>query len=191
MEDYSPTDLEHIIDSECSIRLFTDGNKTLFDQCAEWIGHDSISTITIMSPFYDRNGSLIKALYNKYRPGEIRVIYEDDFGTHPKTSDISGYTKFYKWQDVLNTNHSKLYQDLFHAKCFFFEGEHFNYMLCGSTNASVAAFGIPGADSMNHEASVGYKSNIYHHQLSPEGVSGMFYNLHYYLLIPHLLHHTV
>ena len=97
MEDYSPTDLEHIIDSECSIRLFTDGNKTLFDQCAEWIGHDSISTITIMSPFYDRNGSLIKALYNKYRPGEIRVIYEDDFGTHPKTSDISGYTKFYKW----------------------------------------------------------------------------------------------
>ena len=51
------------------------------------------------------------------------------------------------------------WQEFFHSKCFFFEGETNKYLLCGSANASVAAFGIPGVASTNREASVGYKSS--------------------------------
>ena len=52
----------------------------------------------------------------------------------------------------------KKYQEFFHSKCIFFDGETNHYMLCGSANASVAAFGLPGVKPTNQEANVGFKS---------------------------------
>ena len=75
----------------------------------------------------------------------------------PKKNNIPEYAKLYKWDKIAKTT-GKKYQDFFHSKCFFFEGDRYHYMLCGSANASVAAFGLPGVMPTNHEASVGFKS---------------------------------
>ena len=147
---------EHFI-GEDSIRLFTNQSISLYDQCREWIGDDKIKTMTVMSPFYDSKAELIKALYNQYKPQEIRLIIEEGFGSLPKPGNIPDYVKLYKWDKIIKASERR-YQDYFHSKCFFFEGEANHYMLCGSANASVAAFGLPGVVATNHEASVGFKS---------------------------------
>ena len=148
--------VEHFI-GEDSIRFFTNQSISLYEQCREWIGNDTIKTITVMSPFYDSKAELIKALYKQYKPQEIRLIIEEGFGSLPKPGNIPDYVKLYKWDKIAKASERR-YQDYFHSKCFFFEGESNHYMLCGSANASVAAFGLPGVMPTNHEASVGFKS---------------------------------
>lgn len=147
---------EHFI-GEDSNRFFTNQSISLYEQCREWIGNDTIKTITVMSPFYDSKAELIKALYKQYKPQEIRLIIEEGFGSLPKPENIPDYVKLYKWDKIAKASERR-YQDYFHSKCFFFEGESNHYMLCGSANASVAAFGLPGVMPTNHEASVGFKS---------------------------------
>jgi hypothetical protein len=129
---------EHFI-GEDSIRFFTNQSISLYEQCREWIGNDTIKTITVMSPFYDSKAELIKALYKQYKPQEIRLIIEEGFGSLPKPGNIPDYVKLYKWDKIAKASERR-YQDYFHSKCFFFEGESNHYMLCGSANASVAAF---------------------------------------------------
>lgn len=154
--EFDGEEVEHFIGDE-SIRFFTNQATSLFSQCDEWIGDEKIKAITVMSPFYDDKAELVKALYNRYKPKEIRLIIEDGFGVLPKRKSIPEYVKLYKWNDIKKALGVK-YQDFFHSKCFFFEGEQNHYMLCGSANASVAAFGLQGVEPSNHEACVGFKS---------------------------------
>lgn len=156
VNDYDEAFAEHSL-GESSIRFFTNQETSLYNQCLEWIGDDTVHSITVMSPFFDSKAELVKSLYNQYKPNEIRLIIEEGFGTLPKKKNIPDYVKLYRWDKIGKVSGRK-YQDFFHAKCFFFEGEHYHYMLCGSANASVAAFGIPGAGPTNQEASVGFKS---------------------------------
>jgi len=156
--EFISTNTEYQIDSDSYIKLFADGDKTLFEQCNEWIGTERIKTITIMSPFYDSRADFLKALYNRYTPETINIIVENGFGAPPKPQSIPEYVNIYSWENAIPEG--KKYQEFFHSKCFFFEGEEFNYMVCGSANASVAAFGIPGVASVNKEANVGYKSSV-------------------------------
>jgi hypothetical protein len=154
--DFDETVSEHFI-GEDSIRFFTNQDDSIFNQCQKWIGDDRIKHITVMSPFFDSKAELIKEIYNLYKPQDIRLIIEDGFGALPHKSCIPYYVKLFKWEPIAKTL-DKGFQKFYHSKCFFFEGESFYYMLCGSANASVAAFGLPGVMPTNHEASVGFKS---------------------------------
>lgn len=153
---YDSGSSEYLV-GEDSIRFFTNQDSSIFNQCREWIGDDKIKAITVMSPFYDDKAQLIKSLYTEYNPKSVRLIVEDGFGSFPKARNIPDYAKLYKWDKIASTT-GKKFQEFFHSKCFFFEGKSFNYMLCGSANASVAAFGIPKVSPTNQEACVGYKS---------------------------------
>lgn len=156
IDEYDEPITEHTI-GDSSIRFFTNQNTSIYRQCQKWIGDDNIKSITIMSPFYDRKAELIKALYTQFNPQEIRLIIEEGFGVLPQKNNIPKYVKLYKWDKIANVLDKK-YQKFFHSKCFFFEGERYHYLLCGSTNASVAAFGLSSVMPINHEASVGFKS---------------------------------
>lgn len=154
--DYHPNESEFDL-GVCSIRFFANQKSSIFDQCKDWIDDERIKSITVMSPFYDRRAELIKALYEQFRPQEMNVIVEKGFGSVPKAACIPDYVKLYRWDKVGKTE-GKTCQEFFHSKCFFFEGETNHFMLCGSANASVAAFGLPGVIPSNHEASVGLRS---------------------------------
>lgn len=155
--DFHQNDAEHLIDEYSSIRLFTNERSNIFSQCVDWIADDQIEEITVMSPFYDSRAELIKTLYEQFHPARMNVIIEDDFGAVPLIKYIPDYVNLFKWDSIRPEGK---YQKYYHAKCIFFKGKNYNYVLCGSSNASVAAFGLPGVPSANHEASVGYKSSI-------------------------------
>lgn len=147
---------EYQISEECGIKLFVNRDSFLFNQCVEWIGQEKVKSITIMSPFYDKDAKLIRALYEAFKPEAVNIIVEDDFGSPPSPKSIPEYVKIYDWKDAVPED--KSYQKFFHSKCFFFTGEEHSYMICGSANASEAAFGTPGRPPSNKEASVGLKS---------------------------------
>lgn len=154
--EYDEPITEHFI-GEDSIRFFTNQSTSLFNQCKDWIGEEKIKNITVMSPFFDSKAELIKALYEHFKPKEIRLIIEEEYGALPKKNSIPEYVKLYKWKAIAD-DLDKKYHKFYHSKCFFFEGEQNHYLLCGSANASVAAFGRPGVMPTNQEASVGFKS---------------------------------
>lgn len=157
LTDYQKNADEYYIDADNSIRLFTNGNTNIFLQCVNWIGGDNIEEITVLSPFYDSHAELVQALYSQYQPLKMNVIVEDGFGEVPRAKYIPDYVNLFKWSQIRPDGK---YQKFYHAKCVFFKGKNFNYVLCGSSNASVAAFGLPGVLACNQEASVGYKSKI-------------------------------
>lgn len=156
-EDYVSSEKGYKINEDSYIRLIVDGERNLFSQWQEWIGGERIKAITVMSPFYDSHAELIKALHSYFHPEEINIIVENGFGIPPLPRHIPNYVKIFRWDKVV-PNHKK-YQQFFHSKCFFFEGVNNHYFLCGSANASIAAFGKPGVASINREACVGYKSS--------------------------------
>ncbi len=151
-------DNDSILGVNDNIRLFTNQKSSIFEKCQNWIGDDQINTITIMSPFFDSEAKLVKALYNWFKPQEIRLIIENGFGALPDKKCIPEYVKLYKWKDI-NKALENNYQEFFHSKCFFFDGDQNHYLLCGSANASVAAFGLPGVMPINQEACVAFKSS--------------------------------
>lgn len=157
-DDYVSSKTGYQIDKDVNIRLFVDGENSLFSQCQEWIGDERVKDITIMSPFYDSHADFIKALHSSFQPDNINILVENGFGIPPMPKHIPDYVKIYKWDKVVPE--SKKYQHFFHSKCIFFEGDCHRYLLCGSANASVAAFGKPGVASFNREAVVGYRSSL-------------------------------
>ncbi len=150
--------MEYDIDGSYSVRFFSNKDRNIYEKLIEWIGNDPISQITVMSPFYDRNGQLLQNLIKQYSPGRINLILEDGFGSLPYKKSLPENVHIYKWDSVERLDTKKKH-DYFHAKCFFFKGERYNYVIVGSANASYAAFGGEKAQAINEEACIGYKSS--------------------------------
>lgn len=131
-------------------------NNTLFNQVSDIISNDQINRITIMCPFHDSAGEFIKELNSRYKPKQIDVIIQSDFGTLPHKMKQQSNVSFFDWKDVIGDKHSQAY---FHAKNIVFEGENRNYLISGSANASIAAFGTSKIPARNQESCVIYQSS--------------------------------
>lgn len=130
--------------------------KSIQPELAKLIGTDRIKKITIMSPYYDVNGSLINYLNETYKPEAINIILQEEFGSIPHKLKPTPNMRFYNWIDIKGQD---LKQDYFHAKNIIFEGTSSNYLLTGSANASVPAIGMKNTDAVNYEACFLYKES--------------------------------
>lgn len=153
--------LEGISDSECnvgdgmSLRFFANGDKSLMEQCRQWIAGEEIQDVVIMSPFHDPNGSFINGMLEQYNPKTFDLILQKGFGFAPEIAKVPNDVNIIEWDDMRAA--SSLRQKFFHAKCVFLQGEHNSYLICGSANSSIAAFGKVDKNGINHEACIGYK----------------------------------
>jgi hypothetical protein len=134
--------------------LASNTEGALIKQLTDLLVDDSIQKITIMSPYYDIKGDFIHQLNSIFKPTTINVILQKEFGTVPISMNPTSNVLFYDWEDV---SEEKRKQKFFHAKNFIFEGEKRNYLLTGSANASIAAFGNQTIRSINHEACILYQ----------------------------------
>ena len=157
--DHELSDGEFNLGEGRSIRFMSNANTgTIFSQLVDWIGNDDISSITVLSPFYDRNARFLSQLENRYHPTEFNIVVEHgSLGSLPMREKLPESCKVYNWQKCKMEGLARPHN--FHAKCFYLKGEEFNYLLCGSANASIAAMGGDGSvPSMNYEACIGIKS---------------------------------
>lgn len=129
--------------------------SSLFTQVSDIVGNDKIERITIMCPFHDSEGKFIQELNNRYNPGQIDVIVQADFGALPFKLKNQSNVRFFEWTEVMQ---EKQRQSYFHAKNIVFEGKSKNYLISGSANASIAAFGTLAIPATNQESCVIYQS---------------------------------
>ena len=130
-------------------------SKSLFSQLSDLIGNEKVNKITIMSPYYDSEGKFIHLLNNQYNPTEINIILQKNFGIIPGKMNPGVNMHFYNWTEICN---EEIKQKYFHAKNIVLEGDSLNFLVSGSANASIAAFGSEKSLSTNHEACVLYQS---------------------------------
>jgi hypothetical protein len=130
-------------------------NSSLFSQLSDIIGNEHIKRITIMCPFHDSEGKFIQELNNRYNPGQIDVLVQADFGALPLKMKNQSNVRFFEWTEVMQ---EKPRQSYFHAKNIVFEGKAKNYLISGSANASIAAFGTMTIPATNQESCVIYQS---------------------------------
>ncbi len=135
--------------------LSTQKGGSLYSQLSKLLDKEKIDRITIMSPYYDVEGKFIELLNKNFKPSTINVILQEEFGAVPHKMKPNVNVNFYNWSDVKNEN---VRQEYFHAKNILFEGKHMKYLLSGSANASIAAFGSEQISSVNQETCVLYQN---------------------------------
>lgn len=146
----------HINESEQISFLHPKKGSSIFKQVCQLIGNEQIEKITIMSPYFDIEGKFIEMVHANFSPKLVNVVLQEEFGVIPIKMKPSLSTNFYKWHDVQS---EEFKQDYFHAKCIVFEGKQNTYLISGSANASIAAFGTEKSLSVNQEACVLLKSS--------------------------------
>lgn len=130
--------------------------NSLFRQLSDIIGDDQIDQVTIMCPFHDPKGLFIREINNRYIPNHIDVLVQANFGSLPLDMAEQSNVNFYEWTDVMQ---EKPRQSYFHAKNIVFTGKNKNYLISGSANASLAAFGTLTIPARNQESCVIYQSD--------------------------------
>ncbi len=136
--------------------LSNQSRDSLFQQLTKVIGGEEIEAITIMTPFYDSEGRFIKELDSQFNPNQINVIIQKDFGVLPLKMPQHPKIRFFDWNEVLI---EKLRQSYFHAKNILFKGNTTNFLVSGSANASIAAFGTNHITGTNQESCILYQSS--------------------------------
>ncbi|MBK8044330.1 MAG: hypothetical protein IPK21_17730 [Haliscomenobacter sp.] len=109
-----------------------------------------------MCPFHDSDGKFIQELNKRYNPGQIDVLVQADFGALPFKMKSQSNVSFFEWTDVIK---EKQRQSYFHAKNIIIEGKNKNYLISGSANASIAAFGTMTIPATNQESCIVYQSS--------------------------------
>lgn len=130
-------------------------DSSLFSQVSDIIENDKIERITIMCPFHDSEGKFIQELNKRFNPSQIDVLIQSDFGALPLKMKNQSNVRFFEWTEVMQ---EKQRQSFFHAKNIIIEGKNKNYLISGSANASIAAFGTMTISATNQESCVIYQS---------------------------------
>jgi len=130
-------------------------NTSLYNQLLTFVPNNDIEEITIISPFYDKQGLFITNLYNDYKPKKINVIIDLKSETLPYDIDTETkkYISFYNWQECIKNTKNEDYYKL-HAKLIHFKYRDKEIMYLGSANATISAFGDKKNKSVNAETGI-------------------------------------
>lgn len=129
-------------------------DSSILDEIINEFPNSNPKKITIISPYYNKDGILITSLSERLKPEKINVVVDKTFGTVPyqikKTDNIS----FYEWQQVRENGNKKKEIVRLHAKIIQFEFDNKTYFLSGSSNATMEAFGSISKNTRNAESNI-------------------------------------
>ncbi len=149
--------LGNLIDNESKNQvLFT---KSFYKNILEEVPKEDLHEITIISPYFDKEGQVIQNLHRDFKPQKINVLI-DESGILPTEFPFEKYdnVEFYHWKDAkndFNENFNRL-----HAKLVHFQYPDKEFLFFGSTNATISALGDENKDGINSEASLLIKREI-------------------------------
>ena len=135
--------------------LANDRDQTIWSELKKRIGDKKITDILIASPFYDKEGVVLKELKQMFPDAQIKMIY-DEQGTIPHLVEDASNLKCYPWSSITahSMNHLSSGRRL-HAKFILMSDENGDeYLLFGSANATKSGLGISKDNSHNVELSI-------------------------------------
>jgi hypothetical protein len=154
--------LFHKVDDLTEIALVYNDSTSIFNQIVQLIPPKTIDLITIVSPYFDEDGSLLLRLLEKFPNAKLQVYIPNDFGLPPNKMAVNTRISFFSWE---NTTRGKMeikgadsYVRKLHSKIFNFQSKETEYCLIGSANATVAAFGSDTSPGANDEFGAIYKA---------------------------------
>ncbi|MDI6400723.1 phospholipase D-like domain-containing protein [Balneolaceae bacterium ANBcel3] len=132
------TDEEHL---DTSI-LSNDEELTIWEQVRSEISDKDIEEVVVTSPFYDKQGFIIREVRELFPHAKISMIY-DERGTIPDITEEVKNLYCYCWQDMPHQNKRSNSKRHLHAKYLLFRESNGNeYLLFGSANATDSALGM-------------------------------------------------
>ena len=111
-------------------------------------------TIKIIAPYHNKNGLLIQNLLDDLDPVNIHCVVDPLYGTIPYEFEHDSKVEFTDWNQIQEDSRIRR----LHAKIFQFGYENETYLVFGSANASIEAFGNRQNNSSNSEAIVFVRS---------------------------------
>ena len=146
--EWSPMDDNH------KIMLVHSGHAaSIWEQLTQHLPVAAIERVTIVSPFFDVEGSLLQKFAKQFPTTSVRVVVEPGWRALPIQLDksIQEQIQFYDWKKLNDTPPDASNRWL-HAKLYVFETKaQGSFCLFGSSNASPSGFGL---NKLNHEANL-------------------------------------
>ncbi|OKL39986.1 phospholipase D-like domain-containing protein [Pontibacter flavimaris] len=120
----------------------------------DYLPQQRIKRLTVISPYFDDKAKLLNQFRSDYSIDNILCISDSQFGLLPNkaSTELLEEIMFYDWKDCLE-NFDKRFNRL-HAKMFHFDYDNEEYLLLGSPNATIQAFGGPTSSAKNGEAAL-------------------------------------
>jgi hypothetical protein len=133
---------------------------SIFTQLDRIIPKEGLIDMTIVSPYFDKNGTALKQLYETFKPKVFNCIVDQTSGLLPVNLDpeIESVISFYDWKDCKKDFLQTV--NRLHAKVFYFKFENDDeFIMLGSANATMSALGGTNVTFANHEAGIIIKRN--------------------------------
>ena len=135
--------------------LSNNSDQSIYQQLVASVSAENLTTITVVSPYYDKGGGLLKQLLNDFNPETFNCIVDTNSGLLPTDLDHNERERinFYNWRNCTeddNSNEKRLHAKFFH----FLYNDNSEIMLLGSANASMAGMGGRTTKAANAEAGV-------------------------------------
>ncbi len=144
----------NLVSLDLRVRFMSNtGSSSLYLQLVSSIPSREVEELTVISPYYDRNGRLISLLKDTYKPDFMRCLVDPNSGLLPLDLEqtVADQISFHSWSDC-KKDYDEKYNRL-HAKIFHFKTrDNQEYMFLGSANATTAAMGSNSAPAANAEA---------------------------------------
>ena len=153
----------YTINEEIDVCLLYNDETSIFNQISSKIGNETITKITVISPFYDDNGITLNDLSVEFPNAILEVFLQKDYGLHPYKMAENSKINFYEWNETERgkkklSGNTNFFRKL-HSKIFIFENKDTRYCLLGSANATRYGLGCINSFPINQEFGVFYKSN--------------------------------
>lgn len=127
--------------------LFNSLSGSILDQLTLILPKASPDAVTIVSPYYDKDGSLLELINTRFKPRKIRCAVDPEFGLLPVRYQNKNVA-FYDWKNCV-PGAARLHAKLFH---FIFGKEEF--LLLGSANATLPGLGGTNKTTLNDEVCI-------------------------------------
>lgn len=152
----------YFISKNLELALLYNESTSIFKQIVNAIPASDIVKIRILSPYFDKNGKLITNLLKSFGNSRIEIYLPEHNGLPPIEFSENRRVEFFKWEDTKRGKKKITTPEDFdrklHSKLFLFESEKNSYLMLGSANATIAAFGTEENRGINDEFNLLYKS---------------------------------
>lgn len=149
------------LDEEMEVAILYHDDTKIFEQIAELIPHDTVTQITVISPYFDEEGSALLNLKKQFNRAKIDVYLPSKYGLPPNKIKNHNAIDFYDWERTKRgkqfISSAEDYYRKLHSKIFHFKAGDHEYCIIGSANATIAGLGSETCNMVNEEFCALYK----------------------------------
>jgi hypothetical protein len=145
---YTPHGFTDIDKSLSAALLYNEEDNSIFHQMVNLIPFEEVKLVTVISPYYDSDGSALLGLLKEAPNAKMEVLLQQECQLPPNKMKKDKRIRFVDF-DLTERGGDKSYNGFaftpfLHAKIFHFKTKSGEYCMIGSANATEAALGVNG-----------------------------------------------